>query len=117
MTFFEREIEIRKIMGSPPISDLFSLTVSGMEETSVIRGCQKLKKSFEHYFTDVGDISILGPAPASVAKVSNRYRYRVTLSCANSKRVRNTIAHVMREFSDDKENRHNSVYADFDPPD
>ncbi|MGE4485056.1 MAG: primosomal protein N' [Oscillospiraceae bacterium] len=117
MTFFEREIEIRKIMGSPPVSDLFSLTVSGMDETSVIRGCQKIKKSFEHYFADIGEISILGPAPDSVTKVSNRYRYRVSLSCTNTKRVRNTIAHVMREFSDDKENRHISVYADFDPPD
>jgi primosomal protein N' (replication factor Y) len=52
-----------------------------------------------------------------VAKVNNRYRYRILLSCTPSRRVRDTVAHVVREFFKDKELRGLHVYADADPYD
>jgi primosomal protein N' (replication factor Y) (superfamily II helicase) len=113
--FYIREIELRRLAGSPPVFDLISLTASGTDELGVMRGCAKLRSALQNYFRDADEVRILGPVPASVAKVNNRYRYRLTVSCKTSRKVRDTVAHVVREFSKDKECRGIHVYADSDP--
>jgi primosomal protein N' (replication factor Y) len=114
-SFYIREMELRRLAGSPPVFDLIALTASGTDEISVMRGCVKLRAALLNYFKDMDDVKILGPAPAAVAKVNNRYRYRLSVSCRTSRKVRDTIAHVVREFSKDKECRGVHVYADADP--
>jgi primosomal protein N' (replication factor Y) len=114
-SFYIREIELRRLSGSPPIFDLITLTVSGQDETLVLRGCVKLRHALQGYFREMEDLKILGPAPAAVAKVNNRFRYRLSISCRANRRVRDTIAHVVREAAKDKECRGIHVYADTDP--
>lgn len=114
-SFYIREIELRRLVGSPPVLDLIALTASGTEEIAVLRGCVKLKTALQTYFRDHEKVKIFGPATASVAKVNNRYRYRLSVCCRTSRRVRDIIAHVIREFATDKECRGVHVYADADP--
>jgi len=114
-SFYRRELEMRKIQASPPVAELFEITVLGTEEDSVIGGCVRIKSSVEGYLGKLRGFSILGPAPAGIAKVNNKYRYRVIIRCENSKRVRETLAHVVREFSKDKRNRGLAAFADHDP--
>jgi len=115
--FFEREISLRQALRSPPLCDLLMLTATGVDETAVLSGCAKLKTALAGYFRDDSDIKILGPAPALIPKVKNRYRYRLLVSCKNSKQVRDIIAHTVRTFSRDKASRGVSVFADSDPYD
>lgn len=114
-SFYIREIELRRLTGSPPIRDLITLTASGLDETLVLKCCVKLRNALMGYLSDVNDLSILGPAPAGVLKVNNRFRYRLILSCMQQRRIRDTIAHVIRESGKDKECRGVHVYADSDP--
>ena len=60
---------------------------------------------------------VLGPAAAPVARVNNRYRYRITITGPDHKKVRELVGHLARAAQKDKENRGVSVYADFDPQD
>lgn len=115
--FYEREIQLRAVTGSPPSAELLALTVTGPDEAAVLRGCMRLRDALNGYLRDLQGLRILGPSPASVTKVSNRYRYRLLLSCRIDKRVRDTVAHVLRAFAGDKENRGVSVFADTDPLD
>jgi len=110
--FYEREIVLRQVLGSPPIHDLMALTATGPDEIAVLNACKRLRKSLENYFHYERGVKILGPAPAYVSKVKNRYRYRILVSCENTRNVRDTIAHTIREFSGDKQNRGVSVFAD-----
>lgn len=114
-SFYKREIELRRLSGTPPIFDLITLTASGQDEALVLSGCIKLRAALEYYFKDLDDIKILGPAAASVAKINNRFRFVITVSCVASRRVRDTFAHIIREFSKDKEYKGVHVYADSDP--
>ena len=50
-----------------------------------------------------------------MAKVNNRYRYRLTLTGRNDRPTRELIAHLLRAAHRDRENRGVSVYADLDP--
>ena len=55
---------------------------------------------------------MLGPAPAPVVKVNNRYRYRVTVIGRNDKTLRGLLAAFMKEFSKRGENRNMQIYTD-----
>ena len=61
--------------------------------------------------------ALLGPAPASVAKINDRYRYRLTLAAQNTKEIRAMVAHLVRCAQTDKENKGVSVSADVNPLD
>jgi len=111
--FYEREIVFRQALGSPPISELMTLSAIGSDETAVLRVCAKMAGALNNYFAGT-DIKLFGPAPALVPKVNNRYRYRILVSCENTKRVRDTIAHTLREISRDKICRGVTVFADTD---
>ncbi|MCL1835732.1 MAG: primosomal protein N' [Oscillospiraceae bacterium] len=115
--FYERELALRETLGSPPVRDLISLAVSGLNEMAVISACSALKEMLLGYFRGARGVKILGPAPAYVAKVNNRFRYRLLISCDNNKKVRQTVAHVMRLFTGDIRSRGVTVFADTDPYD
>ena len=112
--FYEREIILRGVLGSPPVQDLMALTATGVDEASVLSGCLLLKAALENYLRSDKSIKLLGPAPAPVSKINNRFRYRVLVSCENTKSLRETVAHTLKEFSRDKRSRGVTVYADAD---
>ena len=113
--FYEQEIVARQGAGVPPVRDLLTVTASGLEEAAVLRGCATIRDSLAGYLKNEAEISVLGPAPMPIPRVNNRYRYRVTLLCANTKAVRDAIAHTIREFAKDNQNRGVAVHADVDP--
>ena len=89
--------------------------------TQVLRLCVKLRRALESWLGQepyrAMEVQLLGPAPAPVAKVNNRFRHRLTLAGKNSKELRNLVAHLVRETQHDKENRGVSVFADMNPLD
>ena len=113
--FYREEIALRRMRRYPPFSDLVVITASGLEEGAVLRCCVRLRQELEAYPAGEQAWQILGPAPAAVAKVNNRYRYRLTLVGRQDKAARQRIAALLRAAQQDKENRGISVYADLDP--
>jgi len=113
--FYETEIQLRQLRQHPPFADVIIVTASGLDEGAVLRCCVRLRHALDAELSRIGRWRTLGPAPASVAKVNNRYRYRLTLTGKNSREARLLIAHLLRAAQQDKENRGVSVYADLDP--
>jgi len=97
------------------------ISVSGLEETAVLRACMKLREGLnrallQEPYSD-GKYLLLGPAPAAIARVNNRYRYRLILNTKNTKAVRQLVAHLIRMAQTDKTNKGVSVFADLNPMD
>ena len=113
MSFYEHEIQMRRLLNVPPVRDLISVTVTGLDEGAVLRGCVRLVGSFKRALGP--EANVLGPAPAGVTKVNNRFRYRLTVAVENTRRVRDTVRELLRAFGQDKENRDLTVFADADP--
>ena len=110
---------MRHLRGCPPFRDLFVLTASGREESAVLRTCMRLRRTLESWLSQPGspEVQLLGPAPAAVAKVNDRYRYRLTLSGKNDRHLRALLAYLLRCAQSDQQNRGVSVSADVDPAD
>jgi len=114
--FYRSEIEMRRLRQHPPFADMILLTASGVDEGAVLRCCMRLRQALEENLRQSGQPwQLLGPAPASVAKVNNRYRYRLTLCGKADRKIRTLIAHLICAAHQDKENRGVSVYADVNP--
>ena len=100
----------------PPFADLVSLTFSGPEETGVLRGAVKMRDSLAACLSGGQYTSeqwnLLGPAPCPVPKINYHYRYRLTLRCRMNRQLRQLMAHMLRQFSADRENRGVTVFAD-----
>ena len=119
--FYEQEIRMRRMREQPPFCDLLIISASGAEETAVLRGCMRLRDALsdalaQSPYNQYG-YRLLGPAPAIVAKVNNRYRYRMILNIKNTKEVRQLVSHLLRKALADRQNRNVSFFADFDPLD
>lgn len=115
-SFYGQEIELRRLRGDPPFGQHVVVTASGLEEAAVLRCCTRLRRALEAELPKLsGPWRLLGPAPAAVAKVNNRYRYRLTLTGRTDRAFRTLLAHLLRAASKDRENKGISVYADVDP--
>ncbi|MBQ8748701.1 MAG: primosomal protein N' [Oscillospiraceae bacterium] len=114
--FYDLEIGLRKHLQTPPFGDLAVITLTGQEEARVLHGAAKLKLSLQNLLQQ-GEYTnehctVLGPAPCPVAKINYNYRYRLTLRCKMSKPLRLLLAHLLRQFSQDRENRGVSAFID-----
>ena len=114
--FYDMEIALRKLQSCPPFGDLATVTFVGQEEGRVLRGAVKFRDSLKNLLQlpqYVGEeCTVLGPAPCPVPKINYNYRYRLTLRCRMSKSLRQLIAHLLRQFAQDRENRGVSAFAD-----
>ncbi len=114
--FYRMEIPLRQLRGCPPFCDLISLTFCGREEERIWRAAQSFRSILlgnlnSEYYRDQ-QVRILGPAPAQVARVNFVYRCKLTLSCRNTRPLRQLLSHLIREFYKEKGNRGIGIYAD-----
>ena len=114
--FYESEIRMRKLRLDPPFADQFVITVTGGEESAVLRAAAQVRDGLATLAASLQyqplQWEVLGPAPAPVLKVNNRYRYRITVIGRNDKTLRDVIASILRQFAARSENRNMSIYAD-----
>ncbi len=113
--FYQSEIRMRKLHEYPPFSDLFTLVLSGADESRLLRAGAVLRDAMRSVLQDGTydgiPVQILGPAPAPVAKVNNRYRYHIYLIAKNQKRIRAFLEYYLKAFSRSAENRGLSLFV------
>ena len=114
--FYDLEVRLRQVQNDPPFGDLATITFTGEEETAVLRGAAKFRDSLiaclklPEYEKEI--CTVLGPAPCAVPKINYNFRYRLTLRCRMSRNLRLLIAHLLRQFSQDKLNRKVNAFVD-----
>lgn len=115
--FYRAEIEMRKLHALPPFAQLYAVTASGTDEEQVVNTCRYIRSFFDTMLRGEAGCVVLGPTPLAVVRVNNRYRYRVNIRCAESRRIRELLERIVTECSTDKRFKGVSIYADNDPSD
>ena len=115
-SFYEMEISMRQVLRYPPFADVVLVTFSGEDEARVLRGAAKFRDSLQALLKDPQygsqDGIVLGPAPCPVPKINYHFRYRLTLRCSLNQPLRMLLGHLLRQFSQDRENRKVSAFID-----
>ena len=114
--FYALEIGLRRVQNCPPFGDLAYVIFTGQDEARVLYGAVKFRDSLKACLKQPGYekemCSALGPAACAVAKINYNYRYRLTLRCRMTGNLRFLLAHLLRQFSADKENRGTTAFVD-----
>lgn len=116
--FYKNEISLRKALIYPPYCDIYSVSFSGENENTVAL----CAKSFFEIILELNSdnkekLIILGPSPAKISKINNRFRYRMSLKCRNSKNIRLLLNDTLKRIVKLKEYREVSVGIDLNPYD
>lgn len=119
--FYTMEIALRQLRGLPPFCDMFVVNFSGPFEDHVVNGAQYFRQELIAMLRSPAyqtlKMRILGPAPAAIAKVNNRFYFRLTISCAGSRQVRQLLSYLLRKFAKDGRCKGVQAFADVNPYD
>ena len=114
--FYDLEIGLRQVQQCPPFGDQALITFSGLDEGAVMRGAVLFRDSIRTVLAQPDytkeTCTVLGPAPCPVPKINYHFRYRLTLRCKMTTKLRRLLAHMLRQFSQDKQNRGISAFVD-----
>ncbi len=116
--FYRQEIQFRKAMLYPPFADLVTVGFVGESELLVqqagARFLELLAALAKSEYSQL-PMRALQPSPALVAKVSNKYRYRVIIKCKNDRRFRQMLSRLLIRFRKEKDFADVTVFADTCP--
>ena len=100
-TFYKNEIRTRKLLSYPPFCDIVLLTLTGPEETALMRETKRLSdeltKRAKGEYADV-PMMAFGPFEAPVYKVDGKYRMRMIIKCKLTRRSRAMFAEIYKSF-------------------
>lgn len=88
--FIERELRDRKELAYPPFSRMALARVDALDEREAQEATAMLARAARAAARtgEVGAVTVLGPTPAPIAKVRNRFRFRVMLRSTSREHLR-----------------------------
>lgn len=116
--FYEMEIQYRKALLYPPFADLLVLGFVCENEATVKRATDFMLNSLmnkAHNEHPNMPLRILKASPATVYKVSNKYRYKAIIKCRNTAEFRAMISQLLIDFPKNRDFTKVTVYADSNP--
>lgn len=116
--FYQQEIMTRKLMVYPPYCDLGLLVFVSEKREAAKEGAdwmlERLKMLTGGDYADVR-VVILGPSPAAVPKVNNKYRYRMIIKCRSNARFRQLLQDCLAQFGRRFSGKQVTAYLDMNP--
>lgn len=116
--FYKNEIQIRKLLVYPPFCDICLIGFSGEEENKVKAAAafvfEQLKELTAKKYSSQ-KIIVLGPLPARLLKMNNKFRHRIIIKCRNTNTFRELISELLIVFRNKNTFGGVSAYADMNP--
>ncbi len=111
--FFENEILYRKRMDYPPFCDLVYILVSGENESTAKQEIENISRFIKNNDTGTCIHSYMGPHPAPIAKIKNKYRFRLLLKAESVKQLFPLLHQI--SISHMESRTENSLIIDINP--
>ena len=113
--FFREEIEVRRAMWYPPFCEMVSVNISGKNEGQTAR-CAKFFTKNIVKISELGQkTQILGPVPAYISKIKNKYIFRIIIKCEDADAITGILAKGQSECENNKVYEGVSVVIDKNP--
>lgn len=108
--FYEEEILYREMLGYPPVSHMLAVWTYSKEEKDGFLLAHTLADTAKN----VGNIQVLGPAPASIGKIHDIFRFVFYVKHKNYDKLIQ-VKDILEEKIKEQQSAFTSVQFDFDP--
>ncbi len=114
--FYEEEILYRELMGYPPVSHMLAVQVFSETENGGAQAAEYLAREVKNspeFQNPACGLRLIGPAPASMEKINDIFRFVFYLKCAEY----DTLIHI-KDMTEERVRgwqRTETVQFDFDP--
>jgi primosomal protein N' (replication factor Y) len=112
--FMRRELELRRDLLYPPFARLAMVRIEGAEPHLVRRTAEAVAKSLAPASTPEG-LRVLGPAPAPIERIKQRYRWQVMVKSRELQPMRAALAAMRAEVGPAAERDQIHLVVDVDP--
>ncbi len=114
--FFKAEIKDRRELDYPPYSRMINILFRGAHEDQV----QRVARQYCAGLVPAGHFRMLGPAPATLSRIDNQFRYQVLLISAKQndpggQKTRDAVRSAIVQFREHHRSRDVQVSIDVDP--
>lgn len=94
--FYQQEIHYRAQLAYPPYSRLVMLRIEGENQREVEMYSKVIGEIFRRFSTSPRKVEVLGPAPALISRIKNRYRWQLLLKGARVSQIQEIIREGLR---------------------
>jgi primosomal protein N' (replication factor Y) (superfamily II helicase) len=112
--FMRRELELRRDLMYPPFARLAMVRIEGAEPQIVRRAADAVANSLAKSSSPEG-FRVLGPAPAPIERIKQRYRWQVMIKSRELKPMRAAIASMRADVGPSAERDDIFLAIDIDP--
>jgi len=112
--FMRRELQLRRDLMYPPFARLAMVRIEGAEPRLVRRVAEQVAKSLTTGSTPDA-VRVLGPAPAPIERIKQRYRWQVMVKSRELKPMRAALAAMRAEVGPSAEREGIYLAIDIDP--
>lgn len=97
LNFYHKEMATRRALHYPPFSHLIRILFAGINEGDVIAAAQWWQERLNSARQELAeqDMEVLGPAPAGIPRIKDRYRWQLILKGYASREIRKVAAAVL----------------------
>jgi primosomal protein N' (replication factor Y) len=114
--FYDTELAYRRALGYPPFAQLISLCVSGKVEGAVRAASGRWAAALKEEGRRHADgLTVLGPIPATVARVRGRYRWQILVKSSDGDQARRCVQETLAHMEAASEHRRLKFDVDVDP--
>ncbi|MCH5185645.1 MAG: hypothetical protein J1F64_05905 [Oscillospiraceae bacterium] len=110
--FYRNEICMRKAMWYPPYCEIVSILITGRSESITMQAAGFVKNALRLLERLKQRTMVLGPVPAYISKINNKYRYRIMIKCENSDGITGVLEKMSEAVDNNKKYERVSVIID-----
>ena len=100
----------------PPYCVFYSASFVGENENTVALCAKAFFDILKELNADNSQkLIVLGPSPAKISKLNNQFRYRLSIKCKNSKKIRKLFNDILIRLCKIKEYKDIQVSIDLNP--
>ena len=116
--FAVKELEERKDLSYPPYGKMAIVRIQAEKETTAEKMADQARVEIESLKTknpDYANIDVLGPAPAAMAKIKNKFRFQILIKTTSSKGLNLFLQHFLKSAEVWNKSKSAQIAVDVDP--
>ncbi len=113
--FYKCEMRMRMAMWYPPFCELVSILITGNGEGIVQQAAKYIRKHLAALDVLEQKVQILGPVPASISKIKNKFRWRIIIKCESADAISPVLTEAVNACYNNKSYERISVVIDKNP--